>query len=355
MGKLNVGIVGCGLVAHMRHIPALLRLRRSVNLCAVCDIDEDLAASTAEMFGIPKVYSGLDDMLSSEELDIVDVCTPPKTHASVAVPAMENGCHILLEKPMASTVSDCDRMIEAANKHGVKFSIVHNNLFNPGFVRLRKLVESGAIGKVTGLRIYWTTPPDEMLSQKDHWAHRLPGGLIGETGPHLVYLSLAFMQKVADVAVYAMSVLDHPWAPFDNFALLLQGEDLVVVSIVLSYTNSSHVAWIDVLGTEGVLHLDIPSRVLVRYKCTSLSPFPVAASSVSVAYQIARGLLLSAGNTALGVDKPGRGHEVAIEMFVNSVLNNQPVAVTPEDGRETVRVVDMIVKRLSAIQGVQIP
>ena len=71
MSKLKVGIVGCGFVAQKRHIPSLLRLNGKVSLCAVCDLDQELARSVANKFGIPNVYSDLSEMLSREHPDVV--------------------------------------------------------------------------------------------------------------------------------------------------------------------------------------------------------------------------------------------------------------------------------------------
>ena len=91
MSKLKVGVVGCGYIAKKRHIPAFFRLKNLVSVSAVCDLNEELATDTARQFGIPHVYSDLGEMLSEMDLDIVDVCTPPKIHAPVALEAMESG------------------------------------------------------------------------------------------------------------------------------------------------------------------------------------------------------------------------------------------------------------------------
>ena len=120
MDKLKVGVVGCGFIAKKRHIPSFLRLKKNVYLSAVCDLNQELAKGASKQFGIPHVYSDLSDMLSKEHLDIVDVCTPPKVHAPVALEAMESGCNVLLEKPMAPSLKDCDRMIEAARQNKVQ-------------------------------------------------------------------------------------------------------------------------------------------------------------------------------------------------------------------------------------------
>jgi len=175
--KLRVGIVGCGGVTQQMHIPAFSR-SKSVFLQAVCDKNENLVKETAAKYRIPGAYSDLSDMLSAEKLDIVDICTPPQIHAPLAIEALQHGCHVLMEKPMALKVSDCDQMIDAAHKSGAKLCIIHNKLFDPPFLNARRLVAEGAIGDFTGMRIFLSDPREEMIMREDYWIHKLPGGLI---------------------------------------------------------------------------------------------------------------------------------------------------------------------------------
>ena len=108
MKKVKVGIVGCGLVTKNRHIPSYRRLKKDVDLCAVCDMNETLAKETAKEYSIAKAYPDVSEMLFAESLDIIDICAPPQVHAPVAVEAIEEGCNVIMEKPMALKTSDCD-------------------------------------------------------------------------------------------------------------------------------------------------------------------------------------------------------------------------------------------------------
>lgn len=101
MEKRRIGIVGCGLIAKARHIPAYKRMKKTVDLCAVCDLNEKIAKETARDFRISNAYSNVSEMLSKEALDIVDICVPSQVHAPVAVEAIEKGCDVIMEKPMA--------------------------------------------------------------------------------------------------------------------------------------------------------------------------------------------------------------------------------------------------------------
>jgi len=98
-------------------------------------------------------------------------------------------------------------------------------------------------------------------------------------------------------------------------------------------------------GTDGVLKLDLQSMLLTRYKRPHLTPTSVASSSLSDAYQTITGVLSNVFRVSLG--KSMLGHDIMIEKFVESIIKNQPVPVTPEDGRKTVKVMTMIINKLS--------
>jgi len=256
MDKLKVAVVGCGFVAQKRHIPSFLRLKKDVSMCAVCDLNLDLARSVANRFNIPNAYSDLSEMLSKEKPDVVDVCTPPKAHAPVAIEAMEHGCHVLLEKPMAPSLSDCDRMIQASRKYGVKLSIVHNERFYPPFLKAEELVKSGAIGELTGMRVLSLTHREIYMAHENHWVHKLPGGVIGETGPHAVYLSRVFVKNVNNVDFCARKKTDYPWVLYNDYRVELEGENMNS-SIYVSHASDYTAGEVDLFGTDYALKVDL--------------------------------------------------------------------------------------------------
>ena len=127
--KLRIGLVGAGRIATESHLPVLKTLD-NVDVVALCDQNVRLAKEVASRFEIKNVFADLEDMLTKEKLDLVDICTPPRTHASLSIQAMEAGCHVLVEKPMATSVHEADQMIEISKKHNVKLCVVHQNLCN---------------------------------------------------------------------------------------------------------------------------------------------------------------------------------------------------------------------------------
>ncbi len=138
---LRVGIVGCGGVAQ-HHISALLK-NKHARLVSVCDANEDLARQMALRFKINNYYHDLSELLLKEQVDVVHITTPPRTHAALSMQAIESGCHVLVEKPMFLNLNEADMAIEAARSNKVMLCAVHNFLFQPVASRARSIVEEG--------------------------------------------------------------------------------------------------------------------------------------------------------------------------------------------------------------------
>lgn len=343
--KLRVGIVGCGAIARIRHIPAFLKLKDQVQIHAVCDKNESLAKEAAANNGVPGVYSDVTQMLAKEKLDIIDICTPPQSHAAIAIEAIKSGCHLILEKPMALSSADCDKMLAIPRKNAQKICVIHNQLYYPPVLKARKLVSEGAIGDFIGLRIFMSDPQDEMIMRKDYWVHQLPGGVIGETGPHPVYKSIAFIGPVVSADVSASRHLEHPWAPFDEFRINLEGQK-GYSSIVISYSSHRRASTMDILGTEGALHLDLLSMLLIHHrKNAEMKPIALALTSLGNAAQMLGGITQNAFRLLTGQGE-FYGHNTIIKDFVSSITNNSVPPITGEEGRETTRTLEMVVNKL---------
>ena len=116
MNGLRVGLIGSGFIAKQKHLPAWERLDAKAKVVAICDPRVPEAQELARLHSIPKVYGDFGEMLKAERLDAVDICSPPRTHAELAIRSLEAGAHALIEKPMAIGTAECDKII-AASKH----------------------------------------------------------------------------------------------------------------------------------------------------------------------------------------------------------------------------------------------
>jgi len=344
MSRLKVAVIGAGFISSNRHIPAWKSIGSKAEVVGLSDLNRDMAAKTAAQFDIKGIYNDAAEMIAREQPDVVDICTPPATHAKIAAMAMDHGCHMLIEKPMALTIGDCDAIAQGARQRGVQVCVAHTGLFYEPFIRGRELVEHGAIGKFMGMRIVISTPTDYLTSSEEHWAHKLPGGAIGETGPHAVYMSLAFIGRVERVTVDgAKLLLQYPWSRFEDYRINLVG-DTGISSISVNYATSQWMVWVEIAGTDGTLLLDLHGRSVVRRRRARLKPMAVGLSVLGEGAQLFKEALLT--GFRLATLRTASTHDRLIRAFAESLLNRTSVPVTAEEGREAVRIMSMIVDQL---------
>ena len=343
--KIKVVIAGCGLIAPKKHIPAYIRLKDKVEIIAVCDLNEDAAKKVVQTFNIKKYYTNFTEMLSCEKPDVVDICTPPQTHARLAVEALQNGCHVILEKPMALSLTDCDSIVATANKYNKKVGVIHNQIFNPALAKANRLLQDGGMGDFLGIQIFLSTPTSYMTSIKDHWAHKLPGGVLGETGPHSAYIASGFLENIHEVSVYSKKLLpEYPWSVADDFRINLIADN-GIGSIVQIYGSNQWAANVDIFCTRGILKVDLQNKSLIKHKRTRLNALSLGMGVLDTASQTITNLTSTGLSYCLG--RKVDAHSIGISDFVNCIIENKPFPVSGEDGRETVRVMEMLVAKLN--------
>jgi predicted dehydrogenase len=145
----KVGIVGCGGIANGKHMPALKKLK-NVQMVAFCDLIPERAKKAAAEYGQPnaRILADYRELVALPELDVVHVLTPNKSHAPIAIAAMEAGKHVMCEKPMAKTAADAQAMVDAAMRTGRKLTIGYNNRFRSECMYLKKMIDAGELGEI---------------------------------------------------------------------------------------------------------------------------------------------------------------------------------------------------------------
>ena len=140
MKNTKVAIIGCGEVTN-GHLSAWKKIN-SAKVVAVSDLNLDLAKATAKRWGIEKSFANLSDLIGQTQVDIVDICTPPHTHASIAIEAMDSGANVLIEKPMTARIEDAEAIVSHQKNLSspVKVGIVHNWLFERVVLQAQALV-----------------------------------------------------------------------------------------------------------------------------------------------------------------------------------------------------------------------
>lgn len=147
MKKVGFGVIGTGIVGGAWHADVYSRMPQS-RLVAVCDLDERRASEVAKKYGVNAVYTDYRQLLQNPEVEAVSIATPDYAHREIAVAAAEAGKHMLVEKPLATTVEDGEAMVNAAKKHKVKLAVDFHNRVSPPFVNAKQSAESGELGKL---------------------------------------------------------------------------------------------------------------------------------------------------------------------------------------------------------------
>ncbi|MBR4075380.1 MAG: Gfo/Idh/MocA family oxidoreductase, partial [Lentisphaeria bacterium] len=152
-GKLRCGVVGLG-VGKRRHIEGY-RTHPNAEVVAIADLDPARLEDVGNAYGIDKRYPTLTDMLRHEKLDVISIATPNKLHMPQTVEALEAGCHVLCEKPMALTEKDGLKMIEASKRTGKRVMINFSTRISPEAYAIKRAVDAGTLGDIYFARSIW--------------------------------------------------------------------------------------------------------------------------------------------------------------------------------------------------------
>lgn len=147
--KIKIGIIGCGGIANGKHMPSLSKLK-DVEMVAFCDIEVSRAEEAKAQYGTPdaKVYADYKELLKDQEIDVVHVCTPNRSHAPISIDSLYAGKHVMCEKPMAKTAEDARKMVQAAKETGKKLTIGYQHRHKPEAIYLKQVIERGDLGDI---------------------------------------------------------------------------------------------------------------------------------------------------------------------------------------------------------------
>ena len=235
MKKLRFAIIGCGRISY-KHVEALIGNREEAELTAVCDIVPEKTDKCIREYlqGIPGIqaptaYTDYKVMLEKADIDVVAIATESGYHARIAIECMNQGKHVLVEKPMALSIADADMMIEATKLNNVKLGVCHQNRFNPVVRKLRSAIEEGKFGRLINgtARILWTRDMNYYKQAPWRGTWELDGGTLMNQCIHNVDL-LQWMLGGEVGSVYAQT---------DNFIRDIEAEDFG--AIIIRFKNKS--------------------------------------------------------------------------------------------------------------------
>jgi UDP-N-acetyl-2-amino-2-deoxyglucuronate dehydrogenase len=343
MLPIRVGLIGCGKVGSI-HAAALKSIPEA-EFVAACDADAGRAAAFAANYGVrpctdlPALFEGVEAVI---------IGTPHPLHAKPAIRAAEAGIHVLVEKPMAATVSDCDAMIAAANKTGVTLGVISQRRFFQPVQRMKTAIDAGKIGRPSlglFLQYSWREPS---YYHSDPWRGRWDtegGGVLVNQSPHQLDILLWLMGPAAEVSGYWANV-NHPNVEVDDTAVATirfasGGLGSIITSVSQKpgiftkvHIHGSNGASVGVETDRGATFIAGVSN-MAEPPLTDLWTVP-GEEQLLARFQEEDRAAFAAGDATV------RYHALQIRDFLQSIQERRPPQVTGEAGRAVVELFSAI-------------
>lgn len=330
---LRVGIIGVGNIAEA-HVDGYRRFPEECEIVALHDVVAGKAAARGRDLGLDAAtaYDDLDEMLATARLDLVSIATPPATHSELTIRALRAGVDVLVEKPMAPSLEECDAMIAAAAENGRMLSVVAQNRFRDDMATLKEVLDSGLAGPVSHVQVssaWWRGLPYYDLWWRGTWESEGGGCTLNHAIHHLDLTLWMLGSPRAVTAVLANT--QHENAEVEDLSVAVLQYDRALAEV-----------------TSSVVHHGEEQAIVVQARDARVSqPWKVVASTSG-----ANGFPLPEGNPDL-VDRiealaaghaplPHEGHPGQIGDMLAAVRDRRPPAIDGEDGRRAVELVTAI-------------
>ena len=319
--RYRAGVIGGGSIAQECHLPGYKK-NKHCDLVAFADPVTDRHGEIIARFGNLSGYADYRDMLARENLDVLSICTPNRFHAEQAVAALEAGCHVLCEKPIATKLKDADRMIAAAKASRRKLMIGFTHRLLSGPRRCKELLENKSIGKPFMIRVRFAHGGPYPGWAKNSWFYKKElsaGGAMLDMGIHAIDLCLWLMGPIARVNGKAATLIKDIEVD-DNALMMLEFKGGALGYIEVGWTSKPGFGGFEIYGTEGTLICDY-----------------------------AKGLQLCSGKASAGSDsvtewtmldkKPDRGGwEIELDYWMDVVMGKENLKMNGKAGRDALAV-----------------
>ena len=254
----RVGVIGAGAIAQVCHLPGYQKAPNA-ELVAFADPSPARHKEMKRLFPQIGGYKDYTTMLGTERVDVVSVCAPNKYHAPATIAALEAGCHVLCEKPMATTLAEADRMIETARRVRKKLMIGFTHRLFSGPQRCKELMEQKAIGRPFMIRVRFAHGGPYPGWAKDANSFYDPkiagGGALLDMGIHAIDLCLWLMGPVRSLLAKSATLIKKVEVE-DNAVLVLVFQTGAFGYIEVGWTSKPGFTGFEVYGTKGSLVCD---------------------------------------------------------------------------------------------------
>ena len=340
--KLKTALVGIGKVTDL-HAEALVNLPES-EFTAVCGRSKEKTEAYASRYGI-KAYTDVSEMVSMEQIDVVIVCTPHPNHKDSTIAALDAGANVLIEKPLASSLADCDAMIEASRRCGKQIGMICQRRWSAAVMRVKQAIDDGKIGKPVFGTVNMLGWRDKQYYDSDEWRGKWEtegGGVLVNQAPHQLDLIQWFMGEI-DECYGVWSNLNHPYIEVEDTAnAILKFKSGAVANIIVSNSQKP--------GIYGKVHVHGENGASVGVQTDGGAMFVAGMTSIleppvndiwSVPGEEAYLEKWIQQDSDYFKELPNPMeyyHERNIEDFLRAIVENRRPLINGEDGRVTVEI-----------------
>lgn len=345
MEKLKTAIIGAGKVAHL-HASALMEIEESV-FTAVCSRSEERAETFAERYQV-KPYTDVEEMITAGGVQAVMVCTPHPAHAEVSLKAMAAGAHVMVEKPLASSLADCDLMIAAAKRAQVKLGMISQRRLYAPVQRIKKAIEDGKLDQPVLGTVTLFGWRDRAYYESDPWRGTWQdegGGVLVNQSPHQLDILQWLMGPIAEV-FGCWANLNHPYIEVEDTALaIIRFKSGALGNIIVSNSqNPALYGKVAVFGRNGAaagVQTD-GGAMFVPGLSTITAPPLNDMWTVPGEEQLLQQWQEEDAAFFQRIDATRYYHQLQIQDFLRAIIENRDPMVTGEEGRKTVELFSAI-------------
>ncbi len=331
--QLRVGLVGAGYISEF-HARAIQRVPNA-RIVGIADVVDSRATALAGRFGIPKVFPSM-EALMDEGVDVIHVLTPPDTHAQLAIAALRNGCHVLVEKPLAINAEEVDRISVAATAAQKSICVNHSMLYDRFVSKALKIVRSGAIGEPLTFDYFRSSEYPPYRGGPLPVQYQDGGYPFLDQGVHALYLAESFLGAIEDAkAIYGTHGGDSNLL-YDEWRVAAQCQR-GTANIQISWNVRPLQNWFVVQGTKGVVRANLFAMWVAHAPQLPLPKAPARAlqamlEGLSICAQVPVNVARFAAKKIVQYD----GLHSLVASFYGALRSGASMPVSPEQARSTV-------------------
>jgi len=345
MKKLRFALIGCGRISS-NHIKAILDNFEDAELVSVCDLIKDRAEQRANEYihqvkennislKRPKIFTDYKKMLQKEDINLSVICTESGYHAEISLYCLNFKKHVLVEKPMAMSLQDADRMIQAAQKNNLKLAVCYQNRFNPPIQKLRQAIDEKRFGRIFAgtARILWNR--NKEYYDKANWrgTWKLDGGCLINQCTHNIDLLQWMIDSEIDSVYGLTGNYMHPYIQTEDYG-----------SIIIKFKNG---AIGNIEGTVCVYHKNLKETLTILGEKGTVIIGGLALNKILVwdfedKQESLEQLQKECDSEVENIY--GKGHIPLYENIIDAIKNNTNPLIDGNEGKKSLSIILMAYK-----------